>query len=265
MIRPSRFFPNPETALDNAFQQEALPGDVENISALAQREFDQAVATLRAAGVTVHAPEDTVAPVKPDAVFPNNWFSTHPDGRMALYPMYSRARRAERRCDIIVSLGEHYRVTEVVDYSHYENRGLFLEGTGSLVLDPQNPANDKVEVTFPINKVSTTLPALDTHLQSADFFDAVKYPEGKFTSTSVTVHGTTATIVGNLTIKDVTRPITLEARLVGAGTSPMGAKKPYVGFAATTTINRSDFHLGFAPSAASDKVDLVINAGFVQT
>ena len=146
-----------------------------------------------------------------------------------------------------------------------EYTGQFTQPTGSLVLDPQNPANDKVEVTFPINKVSTTLPALDTHLQSADFFDAVKYPEGKFTSTSVTVHGTTATIVGNLTIKDVTRPITLEARLVGAGTSPMGAKKPYVGFAATTTINRSDFHLGFAPSAASDKVDLVINAGFVQT
>ena len=135
MIRPSRFFPNPETALDNAFQQEALPEDLETISALAQREFDQAVATLRAVGVTVHAPEDTVAPVKPDAVFPNNWFSTHPDGRIALYPMYSRARRAERRRDLIVSLGEHYRVTEVVDYSHYENRGLFLEGTGSLVLD----------------------------------------------------------------------------------------------------------------------------------
>lgn len=133
MIRPSRFYPNPETAQDNAFQKEGKPG--EDVSALAQREFDQAVATLRDAGVTVHVFTDTPAPDKPDAVFPNNWFSTHHDGRVALYPMYSPSRRAERRLDVIEALREHYHVTEVVDYSAYEKAGLYLEGTGSLVLD----------------------------------------------------------------------------------------------------------------------------------
>ncbi len=138
MIRPSRFFPNPETAQDNAFQQEAGPEPASVVAARALAEFDEAVRTLSAAGVTVHVFEDTPAPVKPDAIFPNNWFSTHHDGRIALYPMYTPSRRAERRPDIIESLRGHYRVTEVIDYSPYEKRDLFLEGTGSLVLDHVN-------------------------------------------------------------------------------------------------------------------------------
>ncbi len=135
MIRPSRFYPNPETALDNAFQQEAAAEAPPMISAKAQIEFDRAVEALTAAGVTVHVYDDTPAPPKPDAVFPNNWFSTHHDGRIALYPMYSPSRRTERRPDLIDDLRERYRVSDVVDYSPYEKRGLYLEGTGSLVLD----------------------------------------------------------------------------------------------------------------------------------
>jgi hypothetical protein len=135
MIRPSRFYPNPETALDNAFQQEADNEGPPMISAKAQIEFDRAVEALTAVGVTVHVYDDTPAPAKPDAVFPNNWFSTHHDGRIALYPMYSPSRRVERRPDLIASLRERYRVTDVVDYSPYEKRRLYLEGTGSLVLD----------------------------------------------------------------------------------------------------------------------------------
>ena len=77
-------------------------------------------------------------PEKPDAVFPNNWFSTHHDGRIALYPMYTPSRRAERRHDLIASLQQHYRVSGIVDYSPSEERGLYLEGTGSLVLDHEN-------------------------------------------------------------------------------------------------------------------------------
>ena len=138
MIRPSRFFPNPETAQDNAFQQEAGAEPASVIAARALAEFDAAVRTLSDAGVTVHVFEDTAAPVKPDAVFPNNWFSTHHDGRIALYPMYTPSRRAERRADVIDKLRERYRVAEVIDYSPYEKRGLFLEGTGSLVLDHAN-------------------------------------------------------------------------------------------------------------------------------
>ncbi len=135
MIRPSQFFPNPETARDNAFQQEAGAEPAGVVAARALAEFDEAVETLRAAGVTVHVFEDTPAPVKPDAVFPNNWFSTHHDGRIALYPMYTPSRRRERRPDIIESLRERFEVTEVIDYSPFEKRELYLEGTGSLVLD----------------------------------------------------------------------------------------------------------------------------------
>ena len=134
MIRPCRFYPNPETASDNAFQSET-GNDADATSQAAQREFDQAVQSLRAAGVTVHVFEDTPSPEKPDAVFPNNWFSTHSDGRVALYPMYSPTRRWERRQDLIEELGKHYRIGEVVDYSSSEEDELYLEGTGSLVLD----------------------------------------------------------------------------------------------------------------------------------
>jgi hypothetical protein len=138
MIRPFRFYPNPETASDNAFQREVAVTDADTISKAAQEEFDRVVESLRDAGVTVHVFEDTASPEKPDAVFPNNWFSTHPDGRVALYPMYSPSRRNERRRDVIDELGKIYRISALVDYSSYEQRGLHLEGTGSLVLDYVN-------------------------------------------------------------------------------------------------------------------------------
>ncbi|MGI8819920.1 MAG: citrulline utilization hydrolase CtlX [Chthoniobacterales bacterium] len=138
MVRPHRFYPNPETAADNAFQAAVAAGELPAVSAAAQAEFERAVETLRAAGVTVHVVDDTATPEKPDAVFPNNWFSTHHDGRVALYPMYSAARRRERRPAVIDELRKHYRITEVVDYSDCEAQGQSLEGTGSLVLDHVN-------------------------------------------------------------------------------------------------------------------------------
>ena len=88
MIRPSRFYPNPETAADNVFQRNA-DRDSDALTLMARKEFDAAVQTLRAAAVNVHVFEDTAEPEKPDAVFPNNWISTHHDGRVALFPMYS--------------------------------------------------------------------------------------------------------------------------------------------------------------------------------
>jgi hypothetical protein len=137
MIRPCRFYPNPETAADNAFQAR-LDCAVDALCTVARKEFDAAVQKLRVAGVNVHAFEDTADPEKPDAVFPNNWISTHHDGRIALFPMYSALRRRERRHDIIGELRKHYRVTEVIDYSAFEDEGCCLEGTGSLVLDHLN-------------------------------------------------------------------------------------------------------------------------------
>ena len=137
MIRPVRFYPNPETATDNAFQRNA-DRDSNALTLMARKEFDAAVQTLRAAGINVHVFEDTTEPEKPDAVFPNNWISTHHDWRMALFPMYSVLRRRERRQDIVEELRKHYRVTDVIDYSTFEDEGCCLEGTGSLVFDHVN-------------------------------------------------------------------------------------------------------------------------------
>src|SRR5436309_13833625 len=137
MIRPARFYPNPETATDNAFQRNAEHGS-DVLTLVARNEFDAAVQTLRAAGVNVHDFEDTAEPEKPDAVFPNNWISTHHDGRIALFPMYSALRRRERRQDIVDELRKHYRVSDVIDYSAFEDEGCYLEGTGSLVFDYMN-------------------------------------------------------------------------------------------------------------------------------
>ena len=137
MIRPGRFYPNPETAADNAFQRTRHLGS-DALTLMARKEFDAAVQTLRAAEVNVHVFEDTAEPEKPDAVFPNNWISTHHDGRIALFPMYSALRRRERRQDIVEELRKHYRVTEVIDYSPFEDEGCDLEGTGSLVFDHVN-------------------------------------------------------------------------------------------------------------------------------
>ena len=137
MIRPARFYPNPETAADNVFERKA-DRDSNALTPLARKEFDAAVRMLRDAGVNVHVFEDTAEPEKPDAVFPNNWISTHHDGRIALFPMYSALRRRERRQDVVEELRNHYRVTEVIDYSAFESQGSYLEGTGSLVLDHLN-------------------------------------------------------------------------------------------------------------------------------
>jgi hypothetical protein len=137
MIRPGRFYPNPETAADNAFQRTRHLGS-DALTLMARKEFDAAVQMLRAAGVNVHVFEDTAEPEKPDAVFPNNWISAHHDGRIVLFPMYSALRRRERRHDIVEELRKHYRVTDMIDYSAFEDEDCYLEGTGSLVLDHLN-------------------------------------------------------------------------------------------------------------------------------
>lgn len=130
MIRPHHFRSNPETAADNAFQR--LGND--DVSAAARAEFDHVVETLRAEGVTVHDFDDEGSDT-PDSVFPNNWFSTHAGGHVAIYPMYAANRRRERRWDVIEMLKTRYRVQDVIDYSGLEHDGLALEGTGAMVLD----------------------------------------------------------------------------------------------------------------------------------
>jgi hypothetical protein len=135
MVRPHRFLPNPETADDNVFQVTPSHLDPNEVSAAAYREVTEAVEKLEAAGVHVHLFEDEGNDDTPDSVFPNNWFSTHPGGHVAIYPMYSPSRRRERRSDIIEMLKREYRVQDVIDYSGLEPDNLFLEGTGAMVFD----------------------------------------------------------------------------------------------------------------------------------
>lgn len=131
MVRPHHFHPNPETAADNAFQR---PATAASVAAQAHAEVTEAAARLEAAGVRVHL-FDSHDPTTPDAVFPNNWFSTHAGGHVALYPMYAPNRRRERRGDIVEMLKAQYRVQDVIDYSGLEHDGMALEGTGAMVLD----------------------------------------------------------------------------------------------------------------------------------
>ena len=138
LVRPARFSFNPETAASNHFQQTMAGLDAAVVQARAFAEFDALVATLRAKGVNVLVFEDTPEPVKPDAVFPNNWLTLHPDGRVLLYPMCAPNRRAERRPDILEALRQQFAVTEVIDFSPREQEGRFVEGTGSLVFDHQH-------------------------------------------------------------------------------------------------------------------------------
>ena len=135
MVRPHRFTPNPETAADNAFQSAAAQNEARAVAAAAYREVSQAAQQLQAAGVRVHLFEDEGERDTPDSVFPNNWFSTHPGGHVAIYSMYSPSRRRERRQDVIEMLKAEYRVQDVIDYSGLEQDKLFLEGTGAMVFD----------------------------------------------------------------------------------------------------------------------------------
>lgn len=134
MIRPHAFTSNPETRDDNAFQTLANRS-AKATSAAARDEHDKAVEQLRAAGVTVHVFDDHGDLDTPDSVFPNNWFSTHPGGHVAIYPMFVPSRRRERRSDVIELLKREYRVQDVIDYSGLEQDDLALEGTGAMVLD----------------------------------------------------------------------------------------------------------------------------------
>ncbi|PJJ59871.1 citrulline utilization hydrolase CtlX [Hymenobacter chitinivorans] len=138
LVRPTSFGFNAETAASNHFQQPLTQLSPAQVQQQAFAEFDQAVATLRARGVRVLVEDDTPAPAKPDAVFPNNWGTFHPDGRVLLYPMCAPNRRAERRPDILARLGQQFAVTEIVDLSPHEQQGRFLEGTGSIIFDHEH-------------------------------------------------------------------------------------------------------------------------------
>ena len=142
MVRPACFAFNPQTAASNVFQSPTTSGlqaatDAGAVQELALREFDGLSSQLAGAGVEIIVAQDTPSPLKPDAVFPNNWVSFHRDGTVVFYPMLAPNRRLERRAELVhqVTREGGYRTSRTVDLSHREAQAKFLEGTGSLVLD----------------------------------------------------------------------------------------------------------------------------------
>ncbi|USU09651.1 YceI family protein [Sphingomonadaceae bacterium OTU29MARTA1] len=157
----------------------------------------------------------------------------------------------------------HTQVTWTLNHMGFSMlSGQFGAQDGTLTIDPAKPAAAKLDVTFAIDQLSVTSSGFSNHLKSKDFFDVATYPTARFVSTAVVASGNTAKITGNLTIKNVTKPVTIDATFVGAGTNPMN-KKVNFGFRGTTTIDRSDFGLGMAVPVVSDQVKLDINAAFV--
>jgi hypothetical protein len=140
MIRPAGFDYNPETAVTNSMQQRPGEGSAHSHNELARVEFQHMVSALQSEGIAVCVVDDTPAPPKPDAIFPNNWVSFHTDGTVVLYPMHAENRRRERRREVVDAAAEQagYRISRVLDLSHHEREGRCLEGTGSLVLDHAN-------------------------------------------------------------------------------------------------------------------------------
>lgn len=138
MIRPASFRSNEQTGMNNYFQTD-LDLSPEAINEKAREEFDAFVARLREEGVRVIVVDDLEDPDTPDALFPNNWVSFHSSGTTILYPMFAPNRRLERRIDVLERLeDEGFLIEIVMDYTSAEEDGLFLEGTGSIVMDREN-------------------------------------------------------------------------------------------------------------------------------
>ncbi len=140
MIRPANFGFNDQTATNNAFQSTDVIKDPEQLKEVARDEFDQMVKLLKSKGIEVLVIEDSPKPVKPDAVFPNNWISFHENGTLITYPMYAANRRIERREDIIKTIETKFEIKSRYSFEFYEDETepLFLEGTGSMIFDRPN-------------------------------------------------------------------------------------------------------------------------------
>ena len=139
MIKPFKFNYNVETASDNAYQNLNIKTSSSHISKNAKLEFENFVKKLKQEGINVIQFNDESNLYTPDSLFPNNWISTHSNGKICLYPMFAPNRRLERRQDILDFLKKNYKVNNVVDdFLKFESHDMFLEGTGSMVLDREN-------------------------------------------------------------------------------------------------------------------------------
>ncbi len=167
MIRPAAFGFNEETAADNYFQTNPCIS-AEALQQKALEEFDNMVAMLRHHDIEVMVIEDTAIPPKPDAVFPNNWLATSPDGVLAIFPMSAPSRRPEKRDDILQQLAREFIVNDLQDWSEYEVEGRFLEGTGSMVIDHDN------KMIYASASERTSIPVLEKYA-AANGYQAIVF------------------------------------------------------------------------------------------
>ena len=161
---------------------------------------------------------------------------------------------------------DHGKITWSVDHLGFSTyKGQFVNVDADLVLDPANPSASTLTATIPLTDVDSNSDGLDAHLQTADFFDTANHPVATYVSRSVTVDpadATRATVVGDLTLRGVTRPVTMEVKFNQAGPSMGGVYR--AGFDGHATIRRSDFGIDFALPMLGDEVDLHIEGEFTR-
>ena len=167
MVRPAAFGFNTQTAANNYFQSNPAVSNDE-IQQNALIEFDNMVQTLRSHDITVLVIEDSKEPPKPDAIFPNNWLSTSPDGIVSVFPMYAPNRRTEKRDEILEQLARQFIIRDVQDWSEYEAEGRFLEGTGSMVINYDN------KMIYACMSERTSLPVLEKYA-AANNYQAIAF------------------------------------------------------------------------------------------
>lgn len=217
MVRPANFGFNPETAPTNAFQQHpgaAVEGPAHEAHL---REFDALVLALRGAGVRVIVAEDTPAPRKPDAIFPNNWVSFHADGTVVLYPMLAPNRRPERRPELLEQVVREggFGVARSIDLTRRESEGKYLEGTGSLVLDR------RARIAYACLSPRTDLDVLGEFAQLLDYelvtFEAASGAQAIYHTNVMMAVGTSFSVICRSAIPDPGQRDAVTASLAATG------------------------------------------------
>ena len=213
MVSPVAFDYNEETAVNNAFQEE---DNQNNTAEEAREESDAYIKLLEDNGINVIAVEDTKKPHTPDSVFPNNWFSTHDDGTLVLYPMFAENRRLERKPAALEAIEANFDEERVVDLTHYEEEGLFLEGTGSMVLDRVN------KIAYACESPRTNRTVLEDFCKQLGYspvlFKAVGADGTEIYHTNVMMHvGTDVAVVCLEAIQDEAQRTEVKESIEGTG------------------------------------------------
>jgi hypothetical protein len=220
MVRPASFGFNPETASSNGFQRPPTSASEAETQSRALAEFDVLADSLQRAGVRVIVAPDTAVPVKPDAIFPNNWVSFHHDGTVVLYPMLAPNRRLERRDEVLhqVARDGGYQVTRTVDLKHREAQSQFLEGTGSLVLDrPNRIAFASLSPRTDLDVLGEFSQQLGYELVTFEAFDQASPPRAVYHTNVLMALGTRFAVVCTEAIANPAHRRAVTQRLASSG------------------------------------------------